>query len=246
MKKLCICYIIIKFLNLINVLFQMFLIKIFLHIDFYNLTVKPVAKFVYDLNPKFWLYKKMDVSFDKYDNSFFDSKSVYLANSPYFPLKSLCIFRIRELITINSYAVMCSLPINLFIQYIFVFLSIWYIVIFVLNIHFIIQWIFEFKPSAEMAFVKKKLLIGLKYDTAFFKQDKTCYGLYHFLRKKAKFSIKKEKDLCKCNIMFEKFVFEYLNSDFIFILRIISFNEKSDILVQHIFVYFWKLYINSE
>lgn len=246
-KKICITYFFVKFLNLVNILVQMFLMKIFLRIDIYNLTLRPLVRFFYDLNPNFWLFKNYELKIESYENYFFETKSIYLANSHYFPLKSMCIFKIREIMRTNSYAVMCSLPINLFIQYIFVFLSIWYLVLLVLNIYFIFKWVMRFKNKTELNYVKKRVIMSLiNNGSSCSKIRKTCYHLYHLRRKfkKHKFDTCK----CECDVLLEKFVYEYLNSDFIFLLRIISLNEtnKSDALVQNVLIYFWKLFLYSE
>ncbi|RMZ92837.1 briggsae CBR-INX, partial [Brachionus plicatilis] len=171
-RRLCIAYVVVKILNFFNMLIQVILIRIFLQTDLYNLTLKPIWKFLVDI---FLLFGSPQLDSR---NELIDPKASYLPSSIYFPLKSMCIFRIRELTKTNSYAVMCSLPINLFIQYMFVFFSIWYLALLVINFYYLFKWVRMFGNDSEYDYVKKNLLKGFRLNLQGYK-IKDCSTLRH-------------------------------------------------------------------
>ncbi|CAF1056497.1 unnamed protein product, partial [Brachionus calyciflorus] len=217
-EKLCLAYLFIKFLNLINILIQLILIRIFLQTDLYSLILKPTTQFFFDLYPKLW---KNNI---EENNALLDAKSAYLPSSIYFPLKSMCIFRIRELAKTNSYAVMCSLPINLFIQYMFIFFSIWYILLLVLNVYHCINWLKMFTFKNQLDHLRKKMSKALISFRLRDKVGKNCNSLYHLKENKNNLS----KNKCHCEENLLDFFDKYLSYDFIFVLRIISIVEDNN------------------
>lgn len=234
-KRLCITYLIIKILNFLNMLVQVILIRTFLQTDLYNLTLKPVWKFIVDVFPIIF------PSETSANNELIDPKASYLPSSIYFPLKSMCIFRIRELTKTNSYAVMCSLPINLFIQYMFIFFSIWYLTLLVINAYYLFKWIRMFNYQNEYNYIKKNLQKGFKvYLQGQIKRD--CLTLRHCTKNFRK--LKHEN--CNCEHDFDAFFKLFFKSDYIFVLKIISLSQESNIdnLIQNILIYNWKMFKN--
>ena len=228
-KRLCITYIMIKILNFINMLLQIMLIRVFLQTDLYNLTLKPVWKFLVDIFPIILTPES------KSKNDLIDPKASYLPSSLYFPLKSMCIFRIRELTKTNSYAVMCSLPINLFIQYMFVFFSIWYLIVLVINAFYLFKWIRIFNYQNEYNYIKKNLLRGFRFNLHGL-IEKDCFTPRHCVEKFKKLKLD-EHDL-------NEFFNFFLKSDYIFVLRIISLSQESNFnnLIRNILIYNWKMF----
>jgi hypothetical protein len=81
------------------------------------------------------------------------------SHTNYFPLKTLCIFHVREIGSINNfYAVMCALPLNILIQFLLLFLFVWYIIIIIIQICYIIQFFNNYSISSKNMFTKKYLI----------------------------------------------------------------------------------------
>lgn len=221
----------------------MILVNKFLGINLYAISVKPFVELIWSFKVRFLsLDKRFNIEVDENRIELFENQSLYLANSPYFPLKSMCTFKIRELTRTNIYAVMCSLPINLFIQYIFVLLSIWYFILLVFNFYYFFKWLNRFRISAELDFIKSYLAIGLpilntkqKYINRDFFNPNKCNNLSHL------YSKYKLTPCKKCDLNLKNFTSNFLNSDFIFLIRIISSNSDH-LLIQKILIYYWKVF----
>ena len=126
-KKLFLCYLLIKMISLTSVFIQISMINYTLEIDLYVLGLKPLLYLIRSF------FSSLNENITK--RRFLNHTSIYFVNSYFFPLRAVCQFKIRELSTIHVYNSMCSLPINLFIQYVFIFLSIWYFCLVLANFY---------------------------------------------------------------------------------------------------------------
>lgn len=227
-KYLCFSYLLIKLLSIVNIFMLIFIINNLLSIDLYHILVH----ILHDFKDSFMSIKpRNDTLLDNENHQF---QSFYLMNSYYFPLRSMCAFKIRELSKTNVYAVMCTLPINLFNQYIFILILIWFTVLLAFNIYYLIFWIIHFQRFDEISYTKEKLYNGLKTVVSKRIANK-CDYLYHMYKNE-------NENVCQeCENNFNVFYQNFLSSDLIFFLKIVAINS-SDNLIQQIFVYMWKIY----
>ncbi len=225
-KYLCTSYLLIKLIGIMNIFFLIFLINNLLSIDLYHIFIHLIQ----DLRNNIFLQKNSTLA-----NSEESFQSFYLMNSYYFPLRSMCAFKIRELVKTNVYAVMCTLPINLFNQYIFMLILIWFVVLLSFNIYYLVFWIVHFQKFSEINYVKEKLFNGLKVvgnKESLNKCDYLCH-------------IYQNDSACnECTSNFDVFYNNFLSSDLIFFLRIMALNSNENLL-QQIYVYLWKVYENE-
>jgi hypothetical protein len=230
-KKLFLCYLIIKIISFASILIQIFMINYSLDIDLYLLGLKPVLSYIFTLFSNNDLINRGDLN----------QTSLFFTNSYFFPLRAMCQFKIRELATIHVYNSMCSLPINLFIQYIFLFLSFWYFVLILSNIYAFTKWNLYAKTEKHLIYIRKRLLLEFKkankrHSSRNKQRRFSCADLIH-LHSKENFD-----GHCKnCNYFLNKFVFEFLNFDFRFFLQIILTNGD-EYLIQQILMHFWKMF----
>jgi len=78
--------------------------------------------------------------------------------SPRFPRITLCDFDIRQLQNIQRYTVQCVLPINLFNEKIFIFLWFWFCIVAILTCGNFLFWIYRtFIHHSRIAWIKKYL-----------------------------------------------------------------------------------------
>ena len=230
-KYLCIGYLVVKVLCILNIFFLIFVINQLLGIDLFLVMYNIFCDFknslfrsnILDLSNVYNSSESMDQQF----------QSFYLMNSKFFPLRSMCLFKIREHIQTNVYAVMCSLPINLFNQYIFILILVWFMVIFCFNFYYLLFWLLSFQHNWEVNYVKENILNGFKVIAYTNRSEyNKCEQLYHL-------SLNMKCDRCERN--FENYFNRFLSSDLVFFLKIISINS-SDNLIQQILVYLWEVY----
>lgn len=245
-KRVCLSYFSIKLLNILLILLQVFGINQILGIDFYSFGLN-------QMNYYFTSLANSDTLFQREQHQQ-QQQQLYQMNSHYFPLKSICVFRIRELTSTNSYAVVCSLPINLFIQFTFFVLFVWFLGLLSLNIIATFKWwSLLFKRAKRVHYVEKKLTSGLRrpissrHDYESNSNNKKrrrpcCFGRNHFLEKHHG----KDANCClKCEFQFEAFFDLYMSADFVFLLRLCAINGN-DVLVENLLVYFWMVFKNME
>lgn len=149
-----------------------------------------------------------------------------------FPKISMCDFRIREVgnpKVSHRYTVQCVLPINLFNQQIFTFIWFWYGIVLIVNIYSLCVWTYRFLPSKRLRYITRR--IEIMRQALLWKQKNTLnfelmpdLELHEF-----------EKDLI------QHFVHDYLESDGLFILRILSSNT-SDFVCTELIQELWKYY----
>lgn len=149
-----------------------------------------------------------------------------------FPKISMCDFRIREVgnpKVSHRYTVQCVLPINLFNQQIFTFIWFWYGIVLIVNIYSLCVWTYRFLPSKRLRYITRRIeimrqaLLWKQKNTLNFEQMPDL-ELHEF-----------EKDLI------QHFVHDYLESDGLFILRILSSNT-SDFVCTELIQELWKYY----
>ncbi|XP_005109439.2 innexin unc-9 [Aplysia californica] len=72
-----------------------------------------------------------------------------------FPKNTICDFKIRQLANIHTYSIQCVLPINMYNEYIFIFLWFWLVLLCVVNTYSLIKWNFYLlSPGQRREFVK--------------------------------------------------------------------------------------------
>lgn len=179
--------------------------------------------------------KLLGVEFGSFLYEKFSGTGSLRNESMYFPLKSVCLFRIRELTNVNSYAVVCSLPINLFIQYMFLFLFVWYTMLVGLNVYSLVKWSMQIRRSCQIGYVQSGLVSALQQVNTN-RNKQSCSSRLHHLNAGI--------ECVKCSQAFGLFYDRLFYSDFIFLLKIIS-NNGNRSLVDTLLAYFWYLSINS-
>ena len=241
-KKLFLCYLLIKMMSLLTIFVQIFLVNYTLGVDLYLLAMRSFLAFLETLFRPAMQVDKVQAN---------QTMSLYSTNSAYFPLRSMCTFRIRELTNVHVYSSMCSLPINLFIQYVFLFLSFWYLAVILMNMYFVAYWNVYARNSSHFVYISKKLLLEFQAakkkayinhhgsNSKFYRRHThlhTCADLIH-LHSKEDSNLKCEK----CNRYLHKFAFDFLTFDFRFFLEIVLSNGD-EALIQQLLIYFWQIY----
>jgi innexin len=231
-RKMSLCYLFIKFLSILNVLFLVFVLNEILGVKLHSVMFKYFSNI---------FIRNNNSTANELDNEEF--QSFYYMNSKYFPVRSTCTFKIRELALTNTYAVTCSLPINLFNQYIFIIILIWYLILINFNIYYLIIWIYCFTYYSEIDYAKENLILGMKLMRQSVINSKCS--------KKCKF-YSDENDMLKehfecenCKMHLYKFFTNFLDSDSLFLFKIISLNSD-DALIQKFLVYFYETYQKIE
>ena len=76
-------------------------------------------------------------------------------NSATFPKNTICDFQIRQMSNIQTYSIQCVLPINMYNEYIFIFLWFWIILLCIVNAYSLLKWCFNLlSPLKRRDFVK--------------------------------------------------------------------------------------------
>jgi hypothetical protein len=149
-----------------------------------------------------------------------------------FPKISMCDFRIREIgnpKVSHRYTVQCVLPINLFNQQIFTFIWFWYCIVLLVNIYSLCVWTYRFLPTKRLRYISRR--IEIMRQALFWRQKNP---LNFDLTPELEFH-EFERDLIK------HFVHDYLESDGLFILRVLSSNT-SDFVCTELIQELWKYY----
>lgn len=148
-----------------------------------------------------------------------------------FPKISMCDFRIREVgnpKVSHRYTVQCVLPINLFNQQIFTFIWFWYGIVLIVNIYSLCVWTYRFLPTKRLRYITRRIEIMRQ---ALFWRNKNSLNFEQTDLEMHEF----EKDLIS------QFVHDYLESDGLFILRVLSSNT-SDFVCTELIQELWKYY----
>lgn len=150
-----------------------------------------------------------------------------------FPKISMCDFRIREVgnpKVSHRYTVQCVLPINLFNQQIFTFIWFWYVIVLFINIYSIVVWTYRFLPSKRLRYIKRRIDIMRQ---ALFWRNKNPLNFEQMPESLQMHEFEIE--------IIQHFVHEYLESDGLFILRVLSSNT-SDFVCTELIQELWKYY----
>lgn len=149
-----------------------------------------------------------------------------------FPKISMCDFRIREIgnpKVSHRYTVQCVLPINLFNQQIFTFIWFWYGIVLIVNIYSLCVWTYRFLPSKRLRYISRRIEI-MRQALLWGQKNPLNFELIpdlHFHEF--------ERELIGT------FVHDYLESDGLFILRVLSSNT-SDFVCTELIQELWKYY----
>lgn len=127
-------YLFIKLLYVANIVFQFFILNVFLSMDYSVYGIEVIQNLI---------------------------QTGEFKDSPRFPRVTLCDFEIRQLANVQRYTVQCVLPINLFNEKIFIFLWFWYLLVAILTIGNYLSWLYQvLLGSNRYHYVKKYLKIG--------------------------------------------------------------------------------------
>ncbi len=151
-----------------------------------------------------------------------------------FPKISMCDFRIREVgnpKVSHRYTVQCVLPINLFNQQIFTFIWFWYTIVLLVNIYSLFVWTYRFLPSKRLRYISRRIEI-MRQALFYRKNTKNPLEFDNMENLQVRDF---ERDIIK------QFVNEYLESDGLFILRVLSSNT-SDFVCTELIQELWKYY----
>jgi hypothetical protein len=223
-NRLFLAYLLIKLCCILNIFLQIFLINKLVGLNMFEIGLYPMIRYVSHLK------RQLD---SQVKNSFFVSNveshrqenNIYFSNSEYFPLKSLCTFRVRELTTIHTYAITCTLPINLFIQYVFFVLSIWYFFILLINLSYFVKWSIFFIKYGQTGYLRNKFKLKVK----------------QFLKKQQELNGNSSHN--QNQLVEETFYCSFLTKDFLFLLEIIAINtNNNELLINQIINHFWQFY----
>lgn len=135
-------------------------------------------------------------------------KNSVLTDSPFFPRVTLCDLSIRELGNLHRYTVQCVLPINMLNEKVFSLAWFCFVIVFLLNLY-------TFIVSLYRTFVRSQQIGFIR-------------GLYRISTSKVGVD----------DVLFEKFVREFLRQDGILILHLIYHNDDAFLAsatVQHLF-----------
>jgi hypothetical protein len=135
-------------------------------------------------------------------------KNSVLTDSPYFPRVTLCDLRIREIGNLHQYTVQCVLPINMLNEKVFSLAWFWFIFVFISNLFSLISTLYN------------TLIISHRID---------------FIRNLYRTS---GSTMIMNEILFEKFVRDFLKQDGILILYLINHNGYAFLaseIVQHLY-----------
>jgi hypothetical protein len=136
-------------------------------------------------------------------------KNSVLTDSPYFPRVTLCDLRIREIGNLHHYTIQCVLPINMLNEKVFSLAWFWFIYIFISNLYSFISTLYQ-------TFIKS-------YQINFIRD------LYRISNSKILIN----------EVLFEKFLRDFLKQDGILILHLIHHNGQAFLaseIVKHLYI----------
>uniref|UniRef100_A0A0N5C8P0 Innexin n=1 Tax=Strongyloides papillosus TaxID=174720 RepID=A0A0N5C8P0_STREA len=164
------------------------------------------------------------------------------SESGHFPRVTLCDFEVRHLANLNRYTVQCALLINILNEKVFAFFWLWYFILASITTTSLIYWITNCLIGIEkIQYILQFMYIKENTDR------KKCLSL-NGIRKKRIYdntSTEKRNIIKNKNILpppphlLETFVFDFLHTDGVFVLRLMS-NHAGDLIVMHTVVNLWK------
>ena len=170
----------------------------------YMILLYLIAKVLYFVNIVFQLFALsyiLQTDYNAFGFNFFDdvNEKEYFINSPIFPKVTMCDFRIRILGNLQRYTVQCVLPINLYIEKIYVILYFWMLFVAAMTVFSFVMWLIR----------------------AVFGFDRETFVLNHIPTKEHG---RRDRD---GNSLSKDFVGSYLRQDGLFILRLITHNTNN-------------------
>ncbi|CAH8501466.1 unnamed protein product [Schistosoma haematobium] len=183
-------YVTIKLLYLINIIGQIYLMQIFLGVKSYFFGIYVLKDLIYG---NIW------------------------SETGHFPRVTYCDFEAKKLGKNYKYTLQCVLPLNLFLEKVYVFLWFWYLFIGLLTFYSLIKWLLRLTLSKKRIKFIKKFLYS-----------------YQSINQ----SINQSTDLNQ----FKLFINQYLNLDGIFLLWLLSMN-MNDIMMNDLIRTLWNLFL---
>jgi innexin len=229
--KLFLAYLLVKMLNLVNFFIQIYMIKTLLGFKINLIELFETHHFLTRTSETYEYTNETN-------NIESDWQSPYIINSHYFPFNSICTFKIKELGFTNSYAVMCTLPINLFNHYVFVLLLVWYFWLIVINGFYLLLWLSRFSSSSQMSYITKKLATSLRHFSKRKRIRFDCNYLCHIANETDRIE-ERQLQCVACTEALEKFQIKYFSTDFVFLMQIISINANENI-TELLLLHLWR------
>jgi hypothetical protein len=170
-----------------------------------------------------------------------------ILNSTYFPYKSICAVRIKELTSVHVYAIMCNLPVNFFIQYILVFLLAWYIILVVFNIVYMGKYLYGNRTVRRYEYVRRLLSLNRNVEICGHKDVRRHErgGAAGALYVSSKGDGEDEPRICGlCSLKLTSFVCDFLSYDILFLIKKLALfsNHNREKLLTRIFESLWTFY----
>ena len=167
--------------------------------------------FNYILGDSFHLYGIKELSTLDTLSTFFGSSpdpglDSYNVRTSMFPRVTMCDFKVRRLGNIHRYTVQCLLPVNLYIEKVYLFLWFWMISILIMSVFSFIIWMIRAIAKSDRISYITNLLISADMLTDEFD------------------SINEGQLYPKTELKLSEFTCDYLKSDGCFILRLIHHN----------------------
>lgn len=160
-------YISVKFLYLINVIFQLYIMELFIGTSYSFYGIRLLIDLI---------------------------RGQHWYNSGHFPRVTFCDLEAKKLGKNNLYTLQCVLPMNMFLEKIFIFLWFWHVLLGIINFMSILSW------SSQILSLKRRI---------------------RFIRKQLRISgVLKDTDLSASR----QFVLQYLKPDVVFLLKLIGSN----------------------
>ncbi|VDP97860.1 unnamed protein product, partial [Trichobilharzia regenti] len=180
-------YVTVKLLYLVNIFAQLYLMKVFLGVKSYFFGIQVLRDLI---NGNVW------------------------SETGHFPRVTYCDFEAKKLGKNYKYTLQCVLPLNLFLEKVYIFLWFWIVFVGVLTFYSLLKWLSRLTiANSRITFVTKFL-----------------------------YSWNETKALSELNpVTLKLFVHNYLNLDGVFLLWLISINA-GDLIISDLIIALWNLF----
>ncbi|CEF67431.1 Innexin family-containing protein [Strongyloides ratti] len=162
--------------------------------------------------------------------------------SGHFPRVTLCDFEVRHLANLNRYTVQCALLINILNEKVFAFFWLWYLILASITIASLIYWMSNCLIGIEkLHYILKFMYIKENTDRKKYLSynGKKRYKMFDDIFGGKKDISNVKKILPPSSHLLEAFVFDFLHTDGVFVLRLMS-NHAGDLIVMNTVINLWK------
>uniref|UniRef100_A0AC35U0F1 Innexin n=1 Tax=Rhabditophanes sp. KR3021 TaxID=114890 RepID=A0AC35U0F1_9BILA len=162
------------------------------------------------------------------------------SESGHFPRVTLCDFEVRNLANLNRYTVQCALLINFINEKVFAFFWMWYFVLAIITIASTVVWTVNCTfHSEKIDYILKFLHIADGTERKRSANENARHKVYTESFDKCPIKRQIQRILPPSQHLLERFVLDFLKSDGVFVLRLMS-NHAGDIIVMNIVLKVWK------